>query len=149
MSTLSTKTGFCLYLARTIEGIEDDRHYKTRDRNPREDNLYRRIKNVIPQLLAVNARPREVNEIFWSGAYVLESLPFALYCFLYAPGDFRETLLNSVNYSKDSDTVAAIACSFSGALNGIEAIEPYYVEELEFRDTLRDIAGRMKRAVEQ
>lgn len=149
LSTLSTKTGFCLYLAGTIEGIEDDRRYKTRDRNPREDNLYRRIKNVIPELLAVNATPREVNAIFWSGAYVLESLPFALYCFLYTPGDFRETLLSSVNYGKDSDTVAAIACSFSGALNGIEAIEPYYVDELEFVDALHGIAGRMKKVVER
>lgn len=145
---IKARIEFCADLAHQIEGVEDDTEYMTRDRNIRKDNLYNRIKNSIPELLTENADPLEVNNIFWSGAYVLESLPFALYCFLYTPRDFRQTLLNSVNYSKDSDTVATIACSFSGALNGVEAIEPYYVEELEIRDRLIDIAERMIKAVE-
>ena len=105
--------------------------------------MFNRIKYEIPEFLINNRSPEEVNDIFWSGAYVIESLPFALYCFLYSPNDFKTTLLNSVNFSRDSDTVGAIACSFSGALNGINSIEKYYIDNLEFKDYLIELSDKL------
>lgn len=141
--SLRARIDFCSKLAGYIKGVEDKDRFTTRDRNVREDNLYNRISNAIPELLAKDASPMEVNELFWSGAYVLESLPFALYCFLRTPSDFSRTLFDAVNYSKDSDTVAAMACSMSGALNGIQAIDTHFIEELEFKERLTAIADRL------
>ena len=77
---------------------------------------------------------------YWSGAYVLESLPHALYCFLAAPTDFRKVLISSVNTSRDSDTVASIACAFAGALNGTRSISADFKDELEYRPILKSLA---------
>src|ERR1700724_4437665 len=84
--------------------------------------------------------PIEINNRYWSGAYVLESLPQAFYCFLRSPEDFRETLLQAVNCSRDADTVAAVACNLSGTLNGVRAIPQPYLDDLELRQDLDHLA---------
>jgi hypothetical protein len=63
-------------------------------------------------------------------------LPQAFYCFFRSPEDFRETLLQAVNCSRDADTVAAIACNLSGTLNGVRSIPQHYLDDLEFRQNL-------------
>lgn len=160
-------TLFCRELADSIEGIEDCRQYSTRS-GDRSSTLYQRIWEDIPRFLEAKTAPSEVQQEFWSGAYVLESLPFALYCFLYSPGHFDRVLYNSVNESRDSDTVAAIACTFCGALNGLDSnmdrqywtksrsfcekellprtpmdSEQDYLDSLEFKDELIALADRM------
>jgi len=164
---IGTMTLFCRDLAEAIEGIEDGGTYTTRkDGTP--SNLARRIGVDIPRLLEEKIPPVEAQKEFWSGAYVLESLPFALYCFLYSPGHFDRVLYNSVNESRDSDTVAAMACTLCGALNGLKRnmdrkywtkhkgycdrdllpatpIEPEkeYLAELEFKDELMALSDRL------
>jgi ADP-ribosylglycohydrolase len=160
-------TLFCRDLADSIEGIEDCGQYSTRSAD-KPSTLYQRIRNDIPRFLEAKTPPAEVQKEFWSGAYVLESLPFALYCFLYSPTHFDRVLYNAVNESKDSDTVAAIACSFCGALNGLNNTmdrkywtkpksycekellprtpmdsEQDYLDFLEFKDELTALADRM------
>jgi ADP-ribosylglycohydrolase len=158
---------FCRDLADSIEGIENDGGYTTR-MGGKPTTLVNRIREEIPRFLDARVSPAEVQKEFWSGAYVLESLPFALYCFLYSPGHFDRVLYNSVNESKDSDTVAAMACTLCGALNGLEqnmnrqywtkpkgyceqdllAITPMeseldYLESLEFKEDLIALADRL------
>ncbi|MBV8898615.1 MAG: ADP-ribosylglycohydrolase family protein, partial [Verrucomicrobia bacterium] len=82
----------------------------------------------------------KVNDRHYSGAYVLESLPHAFYCFLRSPGDFQRTLHEAVNSSYDSDTVAAIAGNLSGALNGVRAIPQEFLNDLDFREELEHLA---------
>ena len=142
LTSLEEKIEFCNLLAASIEDIESKFPYLTRN-TKLNSTLFTRIKIEIPEFLSRNINPKDVNEIFWSGAYVLESLPFALYCFLFSTNDFRSTLLNSVNYSRDSDTVGSLACSFSGALNGMNEIDKYYIENLEFKDYLIKLADKL------
>ncbi|MBE3576218.1 MAG: ADP-ribosylglycohydrolase family protein [Limnochordales bacterium] len=78
---------------------------------------------------------------FGSSSYVLESLPFALFCFLQSPGDFRRTLLDAVNIREDSDTTGAMACTLSGAYNGASGIPAAYFERLEYRFWLEGLAA--------
>ena len=167
LDDLGTMTLFCRDLAEAIEGIEEGGNYATRnDGTP--SSLVRRIGTDIPGFLEAKTPPGEVQKEFWSGAYVLESLPFALYCFLYSPGHFDRVLYNAVNESRDSDTVAAMACTLCGALNGLDAnmdrqdrsrhggycdshllsatpiaADKDYLEELEFRDELMALADRL------
>jgi ADP-ribosylglycohydrolase len=164
---LGTLTLFCRDLAETIGGIEDGDEYLTRS-GGNQSTLAKRIGEDIPKFLEAKTPPVEVQKLFWSGAYVLESLPFALYGFLYSPGHFDRVLFNSVNESKDSDTVAAMACTLCGALNGLNRnmdrkywtktkgfcdrdllpatpidAEKDYMEELEFKDELIVLADRL------
>lgn len=164
------KSLFCLELAEAIEGIEGD-NYTTR-RDGTKSTLAYRIGEEIPDFLGNAVPPQEVQKHFWSGAYVLESLPFALYCFLYSPGDFDRILFNAVNESRDSDTVAALACTFCGALNGLEEnmsrmywtkvktdsdqdtvpeiriqTESNYLEELEYLDDLLALSDNLTKDI--
>ena len=160
---------FCRDLADVIKDIEKEDSYKTRnDGTP--STLARRIGEDIPRYLEAQVTPAEFQKEFWSGAFVLESLPFALYCFLYSPGHFDRVLFNSVNESRDSDTVAAMACTLCGALNGLDKVvarrdqlesgdgqdcdvppgtqidpDKDYLEPLEFKDELLDLADRLTR----
>ena len=130
---------FCRRLANVIHGFETTGAYKTR--NTQEPaTLEQRFRDDLPQWLEQNLDPMEINNRYWSGAYVLESLPQAFYCFLRSPEDFRETLFQAVNCSRDADTVAAIACNLSGTLNGVRAIPQPYLDDLEFRQDLDHLA---------
>ena len=144
LETLERRIEFCRELASVIAGIEDGREYRCRQ-TARPDTLYRRIGETIPACLEQGMTPAAVQQDFWSGAYVLESLPFALYCFLYSPDDFRQTLLTAVNESRDSDTVAAMACTLSGAYNGVDAIPEYYRDpaNLEYQAELMELGRRL------
>lgn len=51
-----------------------------------------------------------------------EAVACALSCFLYSPQDFKQTIINAVNTSGDSDTIGCIAGAISGAFNGLEAV---------------------------
>jgi ADP-ribosylglycohydrolase len=139
LDSLDNKIEFCRVLAESVKGIEDGDFYKTRNTG-QVDSLYNRLENTIPEFLKENISPEEADKILFSGAYVLESQPIALYSFLLTPGDFRQSLLSSVNYSHDSDTVGAIACALSGAYNTDVVIEAKYLNTLEHRDHLMAMA---------
>ena len=162
LTDIDRKARFCGELGAVIGGMESG--LTRNDKAP--SSLARRIGVDIPRFLRAGASPREVQHVFWSGAYVLESLPFALYCFLRTPDDFDVVLYDAVNESRDSDTVAALACTFSGALNGLaftmarngavaggpggeaassKVIDPGkdYLAELEWRDELLALADRL------
>ncbi len=167
LSDLGQKTLFCRDLADAIAGIEGGGQYVTR-KDGQPSTLASRIRDDIPRFLDEKQLPAQVQEEFWSGAYVLESLPFALYCFLFSPGHFDRVIYNAVNESVDSDTVAAMAGTFCGALNGLHRnmdrqywqkvktdsdrdlfaitdmkTDADYLGELEFREELTGLADRM------
>ncbi len=141
---------FSRALGELIRGMEAGRDYRTRntglsDTTQRDttqrDTLFNRLTDTVPRLLLSSADPRTADRELYSGAYVLESLPFALFCFLRRATEPIDAILDAVNNSRDSDTVGAICGGFAGALNGIAGIDPYWVEELEFAEEL-DRLGR-------
>jgi ADP-ribosylglycohydrolase len=75
-----------------------------------------------------------------TGKYVLESVPAALYCFLNSPSSFEETLLTAVNAGGDTDSIAALAGSLSGALNGAPAIPMRWLMDLENREEMIELS---------
>ena len=58
---------------------------------------------------------------------------------LVAP-DLRSVLLRAVNHSGDSDSTGAIAGNLAGALYGEAAIPPEWLEALELRDVIEQVA---------
>lgn len=109
----------------------------TRSDPTRGVTLHDRI-GEIPGLL--DQPPSKVMSILFNGAFVLESLPAALYFFLRAPHDLEAVLLSAVNAAYDADTVAAMAGTLGGALGGESALPQRLLSELEYRDRLIELA---------
>jgi len=79
----------------------------------------------------------------YNGAFVLESLPAAFYCFLRSPTDLEEALLVAVNAGYDADTVAAMAGTLGGALGGEAALPEHLLANLEYREELRALGRQL------
>ncbi|MET0725921.1 MAG: ADP-ribosylglycohydrolase family protein [Leifsonia sp.] len=57
----------------------------------------------------------------------IEELPIALGMLIAARGDYREAVLGSINYGRDSDSIAVMAGSVAGALGGVEAVPAEWI----------------------
>ncbi|MEE1741123.1 ADP-ribosylglycohydrolase family protein [Streptomyces sp. BE147] len=57
-----------------------------------------------------------------SRLHSIEELPIALGMLLVGDGDYRRTVLGSVNYGRDCDSIATMGGALAGALNGAAAI---------------------------
>ncbi|MGO4330141.1 ADP-ribosylglycohydrolase family protein [Cupriavidus sp. M-11] len=68
-----------------------------------------------------------------------EALAISIYCALVAR-DFRHGVVLAVNHDGDSDSTGAITGNLLGALLGEEAIPPHWLEPLELREVIAEIA---------
>lgn len=126
---------------RAIAGIETKAQSERRDPSSLT-TLHDRI-GEIPELLGQS--PRTALNYLYGGAFVLESLPSALYCFLRSPNDVEQTLLLAANAGFDSDTVAAMAGTLGGALGGVAALPQRLLPELEYREELTALGTALHR----
>ena len=77
----------------------------------------------------------------------IEELPIALAYLQITKGDYREGVLGAVNYGRDSDSIATMLGSISGAINGRDGIPTEWVTTVE-RESKRDfidLGNRMAR----
>ncbi|MGI5272562.1 ADP-ribosylglycohydrolase family protein [Nonomuraea sp. CA-218870] len=65
-----------------------------------------------------------------SRLHSIEELPLALAFLVIAKGDYRETVLGGVNYGRDADSIASMGGAVAGALGGLGAIPPEWVEQV-------------------
>ncbi|MFJ8886298.1 ADP-ribosylglycohydrolase family protein [Streptomyces sp. NPDC102402] len=63
-----------------------------------------------------------------SRLHSIEELPVALGMLLVGGGDFRRTVLGSVNYGRDCDSIATMSGALAGALHGEQAIPVDWVK---------------------
>jgi ADP-ribosylglycohydrolase len=148
LGPLEARLALCADLATLLEGLERP-GYALRGGSGTA-SLHGRIGLEMPRYLQEGIAPFEG---WHNGAYVLESLPSALWCFLATPEDFEATLFTAVDAGHDADTVAAMACSVSGAYHGLSRLPSRLLDDLEFRDRLieladglHDLAVRLHRA---
>lgn len=145
LAPLEARLALCADLGILLEGLERP-GYALRG-GTGTPSLHGRIGTELPRYLQEGTAPWDA---WWNGAYVLESLPCALWCFLATPEDFEATLFAAVDAGHDADTVAAMACSVSGAYHGFSGLPSRLLDDLEFRDhlieladSLHDLAGRL------
>jgi len=133
---------FVDFVVAAIEGMEPER---TRERRPGGGLI--RLSERLAELPGwLNRPPEEVFKVTWNGAFALESVPAAVYCFLRTPDDPRQVILTAVNAGHDADTVASMAGNLAGAWNGIERLRqesPTWWSDLEYRDDLIDLANQL------
>ena len=75
-----------------------------------------------------------------------EAVASALWCVLKAKGDYQESIVRGANSSGDSDSIATIAGSITGALVGLGGIEERYRTGVEKAGLLEEIASALHRA---
>ena len=69
-----------------------------------------------------------------------EALAIALYCSLKYPEDIEKALIASVNHKGDSDSTGAITGNIVGAHIGYSRIPAKFVERLEIKDVILEVA---------
>jgi ADP-ribosylglycohydrolase len=93
----------------------------------------------VPDLLPLSADEALLRRL-WSGAFVVESLPAALYCFLRSPHDFDLAVATAIAAGHDTDTVASFVGGMFGALHGRQALPQELVAGLAERERLEYLA---------
>lgn len=66
-----------------------------------------------------------------TSGFVLETVPAALFLFAVFPDDFEGAVVAAVNAGGDTDSIAAMVGSFSGAYNGVDAIPHRWRTQVE------------------
>ena len=121
-------------LSRGREGISEGLRLATCHYDGEEELMaYARIFS--PDFAAL---PRE--EIRSSG-YVVDSLEAAVWC-LMTTDHYRDCVLKAANLGEDTDTTSAIAGGLAGALYGLEAIPPSWLETLIKREIMEEMCAR-------
>lgn len=69
-----------------------------------------------------------------------ETLAIAVYCALKYQDDFDKALIAAVNHSGDSDSTGAVTGNILGAYLGLNKIPQKYLDKLELRDVILEIA---------
>lgn len=95
----------------------------------------------VGQLL--DASPEEAFSVTHNGAFVLESLPAAVWSFLAHIESPAEAILAAVNGGYDADTVAAMTGAFAGSYHGASGFPEEWVWPLEFADGLAGWADQI------
>ncbi|MBN1101991.1 MAG: ADP-ribosylglycohydrolase family protein, partial [Deltaproteobacteria bacterium] len=72
-----------------------------------------------------------------------EAVALALYCFLKYPDSYERCVIRGANTNGDSDSVACIAGSISGAYLGVGAIREDWIQRIEKSEYLDDLARRL------
>lgn len=90
--------------------------------------------------LASTAMPKhEAIKRLGKGWIAEEALAISIYCSLVAK-TFKQGVLMAVNHDGDSDSTGAITGNLLGAMLGVKAIPETWLEPLELRDTIAEIA---------
>jgi ADP-ribosyl-[dinitrogen reductase] hydrolase len=82
-----------------------------------------------------------INEAFrswYSGAYLLETIPCVLLILMKYGDDLEEAIVRAVNDTKDNDTIAAIVGAAVGALHGKKGIPERWISKLSGRTREKD-----------
>jgi ADP-ribosylglycohydrolase len=90
----------------------------------------------------------EACNAWYSGAFLLETLPSVIYILMRHGHDPEEAIVRAVNDTKDNDTIAAIVGAAAGALHGKKAIPKRWIENLSGRTTNSD-DGRIFELIEE
>lgn len=86
-------------------------------------------------------KPSQINlSKLGEGWIAEEALAIALYSVLCYPDDFRKAILLSINHDGDSDSTGSICGNIMGAMLGYEAIPQEWIDRINLKDTVLEIA---------
>jgi ADP-ribosylglycohydrolase len=106
--------------------------------------LWRFVEQTLPDAFRRGLAVREACSLWYSGAFLLETVPSVLYILMRHARSFEEAVVRAVNDTKDNDSIAAIVGAAAGALHGRRGIPQRWVARLSGCTTDRD-EGRVFR----
>ena len=104
-----------------------------------EANETMRAINLALTLAESDVDRKEAIAQLGEGWVAEEALAISLYCALVA-GDFRDGVTLAVNHDGDSDSTGVTTGNILGARWGVEAIPPEWLDALELREVITEIA---------
>jgi len=134
-------------VARELESRKDYRP-RTGAFQEYEGSLWRFVEEKVPAAFERGLSTLEACESWYSGAYLLETVPCALYILMRHGDDAETAMVRAVNDTRDNDTIAAIVGAAVGALHGREALPDRWTNKLTGRTTDSD-DGRVFELIEE
>ncbi len=78
-----------------------------------------------------------------TSGYVVHTVASAFYCFVRTPENLKQTIVEAVMAGGDADTTGAVAGALSGAHNGTQRIPAAWLEQVEHRAHIGELARRI------
>ena len=85
----------------------------------------------------------DVIEYLGNSVAAPDSVPAAIYSFLRHHHSFKPTVIYAISLGGDTDTIASMAGAISGAYLGSDAIPEEWLEKLENRDYITELAEKL------
>lgn len=138
-----------LALGRPLEG---DTRYTTRmPRGPLANwsgPAWRLVDEHVRAAVRSGQSVVEAQDTWYSGAYLLETIPTVLMILARHGDDARAAIHAAVNFTRDNDTIAAIVGAVVGAAHGLDALPEEWCSNLLGRTDIDD-DGRWHELVEE
>ncbi len=130
--------------------LETDTVYRPRTPHRRgfAGSLTRFVEDELPQAFDRGLTTLEACESWYSGAYLLETVPCVLYILMCHGDDPEEAIVRAVNDTRDNDTTGAIVGAAVGALHGRQALPERWIRAHTGR-TRADDRGRIPELIEE
>jgi len=100
--------------------------------------IWQFVEKTVEAAYARGLSVLEAGEIWYSGAFLLETVPSFLYILMRHAHDPPEAIVRAVNDTKDNDTIAAIVGAAVGALHGRENLPLRWLAGLSGRTAAHD-----------
>lgn len=129
--------------------VETDAHYGCRVPNdPFRGTLCDRVEQTVLPALASGLSVVKAADAWFSGAYLLETVPCVLLILARHGDNAEEAVVRAVNDTWDNDTTAAVVGAAAGALHGEQALPERWREGLLGR-TREEDDGRVQRLIDR
>ncbi|MDB2692083.1 ADP-ribosylglycohydrolase family protein [Luminiphilus sp.] len=115
-----------------------ERCVETLRRTPSHDETLESINAAIRLASSGISAERAINEL-GEGWVAEEALAIGVFCALTSP-TFEEAVLSAINHGGDSDSTGLIAGHLAGIRHGISRIPERWINQLELRQVISDIA---------
>jgi poly(ADP-ribose) glycohydrolase ARH3 len=104
------------------------------------EEVYRKKLSAMTDLLAKDAKAKEVAHRLGNGVLSHESVPAALYAFIKLGNDYGRMIEFCLSLGGDTDTIAAMAGALSGAYISEDKLPKECLEKLECSDRIKDLS---------
>ncbi|HPM84460.1 MAG TPA: ADP-ribosylglycohydrolase family protein [Candidatus Anammoximicrobium sp.] len=127
------------YVATACE-LEGETRYRPRNERVEayEGPIWRFVQQRVGATFRENRSVLEAGDNWFSGAFLLETVPSVIYILMRHGHDPEEAIVRAVNDTKDNDTVAAIVGAAVGALHGRQGLPSRWIDNLLGRTTDKD-----------
>jgi ADP-ribosyl-[dinitrogen reductase] hydrolase len=138
-----------IYIQTAVD-LELDAHYESRSRafSGYRGSLCQFVRDNVKQMFDRNISIVDACDLWYSGAYLLETLPSVLFILMRFGHDPEEAVVRAVNDTMDNDTISAVVGAAVGALHGKDGFPKEWITNLSGRTTDTD-DGRIFELLEE